>query len=61
MLTLLPYNMAGYICCSLCRYVYLLDSKGLVRWRGSGTPEQAELASLFASTEALLDQQQTNK
>ena len=36
------------------RYVYLVDSAGRVRWRGSGPAEGTEVDALLRCTEELL-------
>ena len=38
-----------------CSYVYLVDSIGRVRWRGSGRPDERELATLLRCTQELLE------
>eukprot|EP00887_Chlorella_sp_A99_P006613 scaffold3.g6613.t1 len=38
----------------LTGYVFLLDSRGRLRWRGSGAPDARELQSLLRCTEELL-------
>ena len=35
-------------------YVFLVDSRGRLRWRGSGSPSGGELATLLSCTEELL-------
>ena len=37
-----------------CRYAFLIDSSGLVRWRGSGKAELAEVDSLLRAADQLL-------
>lgn len=36
------------------RYVFLLDARGRLRWRGSGSPAGGELDTLLRCTEELL-------
>lgn len=36
-----------------CRYVFLVDGAGRVRWRGSGPPTPNELAGFLAAAEQL--------
>ncbi len=36
------------------RYAYLIDSNGLVRWRGSGLAEQSEVDGLLQAADQLL-------
>ena len=36
------------------RYAFLIDSQGLVRWRGSGKAEQTEVDSLLRAADQLL-------
>ena len=42
-------------------YIYLLDSRGRVRWRGSGTPSPKELQQLLKCGEELLGQQEKER
>lgn len=42
----------------LSRYVFLVDSRGRLRWRGSGNPSAQELQTLLRCTEELLAQEQ---
>ncbi len=37
-----------------CRYAFLIDSNGLVRWRGSGLAEQSEVDGLLRAADQLL-------
>lgn len=47
-----------YLPSPACSYVFLVDSQGRLRWRGSGTPTDQELQSLLRCTEELLQQQE---
>ena len=38
-----------------CRYAFLIDSNGLVRWRGSGMAEQSEVEGLLRAADQLLN------
>lgn len=38
----------------VCRYAFLIDEKGLVRWRGSGKAKQTEVAALLKAADQLL-------
>jgi mitochondrial ATPase complex subunit ATP10 len=40
----------------LTAYVYLVDSAGRVRWRGSGSPSEAEMASMLRCAEQLTEE-----
>ena len=40
----------------MCRYVYLVDAAGRVRWRGSGTALPAEVDTMLRCAEELLQQ-----
>lgn len=42
-------------CC--CRYVFLVDAQGRLRWRGSGSPSDSEMTTLLRCTEELLQQE----
>lgn len=42
----------------LTGYVFLVDSRGRLRWRGSGNPSAQELQTLLRCTEELLAQEQ---
>lgn len=37
-----------------CRYAFLIDDQGLVRWRGSGKAEKAEVDSLMRAADQLM-------
>ncbi len=39
----------------VCRYVYLLDQHGKIRWRASGRAEPDELKSLISAAENLVN------
>ena len=43
--------------CCCCRYVFLVDAQGRLRWRGSGSPSDSEMATLLRCTEELLQQE----
>ncbi|CAN0290962.1 unnamed protein product, partial [Phaeothamnion confervicola] len=43
---------------SLTLYLYLVDPRGLVRWRASGAPAEGEVAALLRCTEELLLQEE---
>ena len=47
------YLQANVPCC--CRYVYLLDNRGRVRWRASGGAQGTEADALLQAAEQLLD------
>ena len=42
------------VLCALCRYAYLIDAKGRVRWRGSGQATATEADNLVACSKELL-------
>ena len=39
---------------AICRYVYLLDEHGRMRWRGSGHGRPEEVAAMLASLDKLI-------
>lgn len=39
---------------TVCRYAFLIDANGLVRWRGSGLAQSAEVASLLHAADQLM-------
>lgn len=43
---------------SPCSYVFLVDSQGRLRWRGSGSPSEKEMQTLLRCTDELLQQEQ---
>lgn len=44
----------------LTGYVYLLDSRGRIRWHGSGAPTEDDITSLQAAADELLAARATN-
>ena len=38
-----------------CRYAFLIDDHGLVRWRGSGLAEKSEVDGLLRAADQLLN------
>ncbi|KAI3436178.1 hypothetical protein D9Q98_002233 [Chlorella vulgaris] len=45
----------------LTGYVFLIDSRGRLRWRGSGSPTKEELDTLLRCTEQLLQEEQAQQ
>ena len=41
-------------CKCICRYAYLLDEKGRIRWRASGHAQPDELQSMLTASEELV-------
>ena len=47
--------------CPSCSYVFLVDSQGRLRWRGSGSPSEKEMQTLLRCTDELLQQEQAQR
>ena len=49
-----PLHLSHLDTYKACRYAFLIDSNGLIRWRGSGKAEPAEVDSLLKAADLLL-------
>jgi hypothetical protein len=52
-------GVKGILCCHFfhsCRYIFLLDKFGRIRWQGFGLAMQEELSSLLSCTTLLLEE-----